>query len=129
MLSDLNTSIRLFRKALDRCPSPHHLRSDSLRDLAVALAARFILTNEPESINEACSLYGQVFSQSSDDVRVLPEPSGRNLISPLFQRSTESKYKDALGVDLGDSEVWAIYCRIIIFSQQLPISRITLRQV
>ncbi|KIM75665.1 hypothetical protein PILCRDRAFT_13440 [Piloderma croceum F 1598] len=50
-LSDLDTAISLFQETLDRRPAPHPLRSDSLKDLAGALVARFSLTNQRQDLD------------------------------------------------------------------------------
>jgi hypothetical protein len=87
--ANLETAIHLFREALNLRPSPDLLQSDLLKDLATALVARFILTNQCQSLDEACELHCQAFSQwvdglqeasgigqSVDEVRVLPESGG-----------------------------------------------------
>jgi hypothetical protein len=55
-LSDLDTAISLFQETLDRRPAPHPLRSDSLKDLAGALVARFSLTNQRQDLDQAAIL-------------------------------------------------------------------------
>jgi hypothetical protein len=59
-LSTLDTAINLFREALDRRPTPHHMRSNSLKDLAGALVTRFSLTNQRQDLDQAIQMWGEV---------------------------------------------------------------------
>jgi hypothetical protein len=65
-LSDLDTTICLFNRALDRRPAPHVLRSDSLKGLAVALMIRFSLTNQRQDLDQAISIYHEVMRDIYD---------------------------------------------------------------
>lgn len=67
LLSDLDTAIHFFHKALDRRPATHPLRSDSLKDLAAALVTRFSLTNLRQDINRAILCYRETWNESCDD--------------------------------------------------------------
>jgi hypothetical protein len=55
-LSDLITAIYLFNQVLHQRRAPHPLRSDSLKDLATALAKRFSLTHQREDLDRSISL-------------------------------------------------------------------------
>jgi hypothetical protein len=69
-LSDLETSISLFRQALDRRPAPHPLRSDSISDLAVALVTRFSLANQRQDLEEAKLLRGEQWHNDSERIEI-----------------------------------------------------------
>ena len=79
-LSNLNTSIYLFHKALNLRPPPHPFRTDSLRDLAEALATRFYLTNRYQDFYQAFALRGQVIQEMANLVRT---EQGRGLQSDV----------------------------------------------
>jgi hypothetical protein len=59
-LSTLDTAIYLLREALDRCPTPHPMRSNSLKDVAGALVTRFSLTNRRQDLDQAIQMWGEV---------------------------------------------------------------------
>jgi hypothetical protein len=59
-LSTLNTAIYLFREALDRRPTPHPMRSNSLKDIAGALVTRFNLINQRQDLYQAIQIWGEV---------------------------------------------------------------------
>jgi hypothetical protein len=50
-LSDLDTAIVLFGEVINWRPAPHPLHSDSLKDLAGALATRFTVTNQHHDLD------------------------------------------------------------------------------
>jgi hypothetical protein len=58
-LSALDTTIYLFREALDRRPTPHPMRSNSLKDVARVLFTRFTLTNESQDLDQAIQMWGE----------------------------------------------------------------------
>ena len=72
-LSDLDTAIYLFRKALDQRSAPHPMRSRSPKDLAEALLMRFCLTNHLEDLDRAISLYDEMVPELHDVVTGLRE--------------------------------------------------------
>lgn len=65
-ISNLDTAIHLFREALDRRPPPHPLRSDSRKDLARALFARFSLIGQFQDLDQAIFLLGEVMQELDD---------------------------------------------------------------
>ena len=72
-LSDLDTVIYLFRKALNQRLAPHPMRSRSLKDLAEALLTRFCLTNRLEDLDQAILLHNEVVPELDDVLTGLRE--------------------------------------------------------
>ncbi|THH16518.1 hypothetical protein EW146_g4137 [Bondarzewia mesenterica] len=66
-LSDLENAISLLRRALDRRPEPHPLRSGSLNHLATALVTKFYRTGDAQDLGDAISLYNTVALEARQD--------------------------------------------------------------
>jgi hypothetical protein len=58
-LSTLDTAIYLFREVLDLRPTPHPMRSNSLKDVAGALFTRFTLSNETDYLYQAIEMWSE----------------------------------------------------------------------
>jgi hypothetical protein len=65
-LSDLDTAIYRFNKALDQHSAPHPMRSHSLKNLAEALLIRFSLINRLQDLDQAISLHSEVVPELHD---------------------------------------------------------------
>ena len=59
-LSTLDNAIYLFRETLNRRPTPHPMRSNSLKDVAGALLTRFSLTKQRQDLDQAIQMWGEV---------------------------------------------------------------------
>jgi hypothetical protein len=65
-ISDLDTAIYQFHKALDQRSAPHPMRSHSLKNLAEALLIRFSLINQLQDLDQAISLLSEMVPELSD---------------------------------------------------------------
>jgi len=74
-LPNLDTAIYFFRETLSRRPTPHPLRSDSLKDLAGALVTRFSLTSQRQDLDQAFSLCNEICDESNNILKRTVEQS------------------------------------------------------
>ncbi|KIM82633.1 hypothetical protein PILCRDRAFT_70495, partial [Piloderma croceum F 1598] len=80
-LSTLDTAIYLFREALDRRPTPHPMRSNSLKDVAGALVTRFSLTNQSQDLDQGIQILEAVITLHREALLRRPSPHPNRVVS------------------------------------------------
>jgi hypothetical protein len=90
-LSDLDVAIHQFQEALDRRPTPHPLRSGSLKDLAGALVIKFSMTKQHEDLDQSLLLRGKVPHHEAHSVLVQTGEEFRIDVRVLFDPRSKAE--------------------------------------
>jgi hypothetical protein len=85
-LIEMDTAVSLFRDVLNRRPSGHPLRSDSLKSLAAALVTRFSITYQRQDLDQAIKLLGNVESERGDGVMEIRRRSPHDVRALFSQK-------------------------------------------